>query len=107
VRKETPSAVPRGGPIEGLGTGYALEEAVFTLPEKALSDPVRISAGYGILRVLERKPFDRVAFEKDKAALMDQLRQAKAQQAFSAYMSQVRQRFPVEVRPDVMRRVLG
>ena len=45
-------------PLADLGTGGALEETAFSLPEQALSDPVRTAAGWAVLRVLEKKPFD-------------------------------------------------
>src|SRR5439155_8870808 len=66
VRKETPALVGRGQPLAELGSTAALEQAVYSLPEKALSDPLRAGGGYAIVRVLEKKPFDPAAFEKEK-----------------------------------------
>ena len=67
VRKETPALTGRGQPLADLGTGGALEEAAFSLPEKTLSDPVRATAGWAVLRVLEKKPFDAAELAKQKA----------------------------------------
>lgn len=107
LRKETPALVGRGQAIGDLAPNMALEEAAFTLPEKTLSDPVRAGSGYAILRVLEKKAFDREAFEKQKASLTASLRDQKRSQLFQAYLNQARQRFHVERRPEVFRRVVG
>lgn len=107
VRKETPGLVGRGQPLADLGTGAALEEAAFALPQGALSEPVRTSAGYAVLRVLEKKPFDPTAYETQKASILAGLREQRRQQVFRAYLSQARQRYPVERRPEAFQRVLG
>ena len=88
----------RGKPLGDLGAGLALEQAAFSLPEKTVSEPIPVSGGYAVLRVLERKPFDPAAFEKEKGRLRASLREQGREQLFRAYMNQVRQRFPVERR---------
>ena len=107
VRKETPALVGRGQPLGDLGTSRELEEAVFALPVNALSEPLRTPAGYAVLRVLEKKPFDAVAFEGQKAQITNDLRQQKQDQLFRAYMSQAHSRYTVERRPAALQRVLG
>src|SRR5574340_871602 len=69
VRKETPALTGRGQPLGDLGTGATLEEAAFSLPEKTTSDPVRTTAGWAVLRVLEKKPFDPVELAKQKGVV--------------------------------------
>jgi hypothetical protein len=66
-----------------------------------------VKGGYAVLRVVEKKAFDPVAFEKEKAALAVSLRQSRRSQFFQAYLGQVRPRFPVERHPDVVRRIVG
>jgi peptidyl-prolyl cis-trans isomerase D len=96
VRKETPALVGRGQPLAELGSTAALEEAAYSLPEKTLSEPVRAAAGYAVIRVLEKKPFDPAAFEKEKPSITTSLRGEKKQQLFQAFLEQARQRYPVE-----------
>ena len=96
VRKETPALVGRGQPLAELGSSAALEEAAYSLPEKTLSEPVRAAGGYAIVRVLEKKPFDPAAFEKEKPSITTSLRGEKKQQLFQAFLEQARQRYPVE-----------
>jgi peptidyl-prolyl cis-trans isomerase D len=107
VRKETAGLVGRGQPLGDLGTGAALEDAAFALPQGALSAPVRTTAGYAVLRVLEKKPFDPAAYEGQKASIAAGLREQRRQQLFRAYLSQARQRYTVERRPEAFQRVLG
>jgi peptidyl-prolyl cis-trans isomerase D len=105
VRKETPDHVGRGNSLGDLGTGVSLEEVAYALPEKTLSDPVRAGSGWAILRILEKKSFDPVAFEKEKASLASSLRDERRGQLFQAYMGQARQRFTVERNAEAFRRV--
>jgi len=107
VRKETAGLVGRGQPLGDLGTGAALEEAAFALPQGALSDPVRAAAGYAVLRVLEKKAFDPAAYEGQKATIVAGLKDQRRQQLFRAYLAQARQRYPVERRPEAFQRLLG
>ncbi len=107
VRKETPGLVGRGSPLGELGTGDALEQAAYALPEKTLSDPLRTSAGYAVLRVLEKKGFDARAFEAERATLEASLLQSKRSQFFQAYLAEIRQRALVQRRPEVFRRLVG
>jgi peptidyl-prolyl cis-trans isomerase D len=107
VRKETAGLVGRGQPLGDMGTGAALEDAAFSLPQGSLSDPVRTSAGYAVLRVLERKPFDPAAYEGQKATIVASLKDQRRQQLFRAYLAQARQRYTVERRPEAFQRVMG
>ena len=101
VRKETPTPVGRGLALGDLGASLALEQAAYELPVGGLSQPVRVGDGYAVLRVLEKKPFDPAAFAKEKDAVAAGLREQRKQQLFRAYMTQARQRFPVERRADI------
>jgi len=107
VRKETPSLVGRGQPLGDLGTSHELDEAVFGLPEKTVSEPVRVPAGYAILRVLEKKAFDPAAFEGQRGSLTTSLKAEKRSQLFQAFMREARERFTVERREETFRRVVG
>lgn len=85
---------------------FDLEEAAFALPEKVLSAPVRTPAGYAVLRVLEKKPFDAAALEAQKAQITSGLKRQKQDQLFRAYMARARDRYTIEHRPAALQRVL-
>jgi peptidyl-prolyl cis-trans isomerase D len=107
VRKETPALTGRGQPLADLGTGAALEEAAFSLPEKQLSDPVRTGAGWAVLRVLEKKPFDPSAFAAQKGQIAASLRQQKQQELFRAFVVAARERYEITRDARAYRRALG
>ena len=68
---------------------------------------MRAASGYTVLRVLEKKAFDPAAFEGQKASIVAGLKDQRRQQLFRAYLSQARQRYPVERRPETFQRVVG
>jgi hypothetical protein len=106
TRKETPSLVGRGQALGELGASAGLTEDVFTLPEKTLSEPLRLAAGYALVSVLERTPFDKAAFEKDRETLAASLTEAARRRMFEAYLGSLEQRFPVQ-RTEALRTALG
>jgi len=106
-RKETPALVGRGQPMGDLGSTAGLDEAAFALQPQTLSEPVRTPSGWALLRVLEKKAADELALKAQKSALMASLREERRGRLFQAYVSQLRQRYPVERRADVFRRLVG
>lgn len=107
VRKETPALTGRGQALGDLGTGAALEEAAFSLPEKTLSGPVRTTAGWAVLRVLEKKPFDPAELARQKAQVAASLRQQRQQELFRAFVVAARDRYEVTRDAKAYRRALG
>jgi len=107
VRKETPSLTGRGLALGDLGTGLALEEAAFALPEKTLSAPVRTASGFAVLRVLEKKPFDAAEFARQKPQLRAALRQQRQSELFRAFLIAARDRYEISRNAEAMKRALG
>jgi peptidyl-prolyl cis-trans isomerase D len=107
VRKETPALVGRGQPLADLGSGEALEAAAFSLPQGTLSEPVRVAAGYAVLRVLERKTALPADLARQKEAIAAQLRDQKRQELFRAYVTAARERYVVTRNAKAYRRAIG
>jgi peptidyl-prolyl cis-trans isomerase D len=106
VRKETPSLTGRDQPLGDLGTSALLDQQVFSLAEKVLSDPVRVPAGWAVVRVLEKKAFDPQEFEKQKGPITAALRDQRRNELFQAYMNQARERFALYREPEAFKRVV-
>jgi peptidyl-prolyl cis-trans isomerase D len=106
LRKETPSLVGRDQPLGDLGSSAALDEVAYSLPEKTLSDPVRVPAGYAVLRILEKKAFDPAELQKQRAQIASSLRDQQKNELFQAYMGQARDRYPVEGRGEAYKRIM-
>jgi parvulin-like peptidyl-prolyl isomerase len=85
----------------------ALDQIAFALPLNVVSDPIPATGGYAIVRVLEKKAFDPVAFEKEKSGFAATLRDTRRDQLFQAYLKQAKQRFTVEKHAEVFRRLVG
>lgn len=105
VRKETPGLVGRGMSMGDLGASVSLDDAAFSLPEKKLSDPVRVAGGYAVVEVLEKKAYDPAAFEAARVSFTSSLEAEKRAKLFQAYMNDVRKRVGVERMPEVYRRL--
>ncbi len=106
LRKETPALTGRDQPLGDLGSSALLEEAAFSLPEKTLSEPLRVPAGYAVVRILEKKMFDPEEFSKQKGQIASSLRQQKKSELFQAYMSQARERYTVDRQAEAFKRVV-
>jgi peptidyl-prolyl cis-trans isomerase D len=107
VRKETPALTARGQALADLGSGLMLEDTAFSLPEGTLSEPVRTSAGYAVLRVLEKKPFDAAELERQKPQLRASLKQQRQAEVFRSFLIAARDRYPIERNAAAYRRALG
>jgi len=107
VRKETQGLVSRGQPMGDLGGSASLDEAAFTLPEKVLSDPVKVPGGFAVVRVLEKKAFDPAAFDKEKPALISSLRQQRREELFRSYMQEARKRVTVQRNAEAFKKVMA
>jgi peptidyl-prolyl cis-trans isomerase D len=106
TRKDTPGLVGRGQALGELGANVLLEQAVFSLDVKKISDPVRVAAGYAVVGMIEKKPFDPAAFEKDKESIADSLRTDARQKVFQAFLAQAAERYGVE-RTEAFRTALS
>ena len=67
---------------------------------------MRAAGGYAVIRVLEKKPFDPAAFEKEKPSITTSLRGEKKQQLFQAFLDQARRRYTVEENSSALQRAV-
>jgi hypothetical protein len=59
-----------------------------------------------VIRILEKKPFDPAAFEKEKASLIASLRQQRREELFRSFMQEARKRVTVQRNVEALRRVM-
>jgi peptidyl-prolyl cis-trans isomerase D len=107
VRKETPQLTGRGQPLGDLGTGFALERAVYSLPEKAVSEPVRVSGGWAVVRVLEKKTPTPAELAGQRERVAASLREQKRAELFRAFLQEARDRYTITRNADAYRRAIG
>ena len=77
--------VTRSGAMQALGSAGEALGAAFALPVNTVSVPIRQDYGVYVLRVDQRKPADRVAFEAKKKELRAQRQQQIRQQRVQAF----------------------
>ena len=92
-------------PFGKLLTNTSPQRVDQLLKRAFLSDPLPTAAGYAVLRVLEKTPFDAAAFALQKDSIATSLEQQQKQRLFQSYVDSVRERFKVERYPDAMKRV--
>jgi len=107
VRKETPSLTGRGQPLGDLGTGEALDAAAFALTQGSLSEPVRTTGGWAVLRVLEKKTAQAGELARQRGAVRAQLREQRRAELFRAFLASARERYAVERNAKAWSRALG
>jgi hypothetical protein len=107
VRKETPQLTSRGQPLGDLGSGKALDTAAFSLPEKTLSAPVRVAAGWALLRVLEKKTADAAELARQRPQVAASLREQKRSELFRAFLVSARERYAITRNAAAYRRAIG
>ena len=107
VRKETPQLTGRGQALGELGTGLALDETAFSLPEKTLSAPVRTASGWAVLRVLEKKTASLNELAQQREQVAAALRDRKRSELFRAFLVEARERYKITRHPKAYQRAVG
>jgi peptidyl-prolyl cis-trans isomerase C len=81
---EDPGSAPRGGDLGAFGKGQmvpAFEQAAFALPAGQVSGLVESPFGFHIIKVQERLPAGKVAFDPVKGQIKDHLAQTRREKA--------------------------
>ena len=74
-----------------------LRDVITKLPENAVSEPVRSADAWHIVKLLGTKPPSVLPLEQVRDALVQALRQARAQQAASAYVEELLRKQPIQL----------
>jgi peptidyl-prolyl cis-trans isomerase D len=107
VEVKSTELIARGAPIPDIGVSPEIDKAAFALPVGGVSDPITTPQGSAIVRVAEKQ----VASDDEIAAARDQLRDELANAArdrfFSSYMLKAKGKMKIEIKQDVVARVMG
>jgi len=80
-----------------VGERPEVDDLIFSLPLKQVSEPVPVEDGFAIFRVLDRKTATKEDFEKGKAAERDTLLEQKRSKFLQSYMMRVREERKVRI----------
>lgn len=99
--------IARGAPIAEIGVSPEIDKAAFALPVGGVSDAISTPQGTAIVRVAERQDVDegQLAAERDK--LREELLNQRRDKFFSSYMQNAKKDLNIDIRQDVLSRVVG
>ena len=98
--------IARGSPLPDIGTSPEVDAIAFTLAKGAVSDPISTPQGTAIVRVVEKENVtdDQIAAGRDQ--LREELANQRRDQFFSAYMLKAKQGLNIEIRQDMLAKVV-
>jgi|SRR5690554_3377468 len=79
------------GTVPSLGREFAVVEKAQELELNKISEPVKGTRGYYLLKVIERTPFDSTAFSAQRTNLRDQLLSEKKNAYFNLWLSSAKE----------------
>jgi peptidyl-prolyl cis-trans isomerase D len=82
--------------IPGIGSGTEVAGAAFGLAQGQVAGPIETPRGVYFIRVLEKRPYDPQAFEREKATLRDELRLARMRETFNGWFEDLREEAEIE-----------
>ncbi len=97
--QERPSA-EKGGDVSWLREPDmlpAVKEAIATLTENGISQPIRVPDGWHVLKLLETRAAGPIPLADVKPQLVQGLRQARAQRLMRAYLDEMVKTQPIQV----------
>jgi len=99
--------IARGAPLPDIGVSPDVEKAVFGLPAGSVSEPITTRDATVIVRVLERDDVTPDELRLGKEAFREQLLNERRTRFFAAYMAKAKERMDIEVKQDVVTRMLA
>lgn len=107
VDAKTTELVPRGSQLPDLGAAPAVEEAAFSLPAGAVSEPIATDSGTAVIKVLEKKEVTQEEWTVSKDRFREEVLNDRRDRLFSAYMSKAKQRMKIDINRENVQRAIG
>jgi peptidyl-prolyl cis-trans isomerase D len=99
--------ITRGSPIGDIGASADVDKIAFSLPQGAVSDPLSTAQGTAIVRVVEKQDVTPEEIAAGRDQLREELVNQRRDQFFTAYMQKAKQGLQIELRQDVLARIVG
>jgi parvulin-like peptidyl-prolyl isomerase len=99
--------VARESALPDIGLSPEVDRAAFSLPTGGVSDPIQTPDATVIVRVMERDEVTPDEFRLAREAFRAELLNERRGRFFTAYMTKVKDRLSIEIKPDVLRRAVG
>jgi parvulin-like peptidyl-prolyl isomerase len=99
--------VARNTPLPDVGVSAAVDKVAFSLPVGGVSEPIAASDATVIVRVAERDDVTPEELQNGRETFREQLLAERRGRFFSAYMAKAKERMRIEIRNDVVQRMLA
>jgi peptidyl-prolyl cis-trans isomerase D len=99
--------IPRGSPLPDVGVNADVDKAAFSLPAGGVSEPITTADATVIVRVVERDDVTPQELVQGKEPFREQLLADRRGRFFGAYMARAKERMDIEIRQDVLQRMLA
>ena len=99
--------VARGSALPDVGVSAEVERVAFSLPAGSVSDPIQTTDGTAIIRVVEKDDVTPDELRQAREAFRAELLNERRSRFFAAYMGKAKEKMRVEIKSDVLRRVLA
>lgn len=99
--------IARDAPLPDIGVSAAVDKVAFSLPVGTVSEPITANDATVIVRVVERDEVTSGELQNGKEAFREQLLSERRGRFFSSYMAKAKERMRIEIRNDVVQRLLA
>jgi peptidyl-prolyl cis-trans isomerase D len=107
IEAKDTTLISRGSPLPDIGASPEVDKVAFSLPVGGVSGPIATSDATVIVRVAERDEVTPDELRMGKEAFRAELVNERRDRFFSAYMSKVRESTSIEIKTEVLRRIMA
>jgi peptidyl-prolyl cis-trans isomerase D len=107
VEAKTTELIARDAPIPDLGVAPAVEEAAFLMPVGAVSDPITVTNGTAVIKVVEKQEVKPEDYRLAKDKFREELLADRRNRFFSAYMVKAKQKMKIEVNRETLQKAVS
>jgi peptidyl-prolyl cis-trans isomerase D len=99
--------ITREAPLPDIGVSTQVDKVAFTLPAGGVSDPIVTDTGTVIVKVVEKDDVTPDEFRTAREQFRSEYLNERRSRFFTAYMGKVKEKLNVEVKNDVVTRVVS
>ena len=107
VEPKTTELVTRDAPLPDLGAAPDVMDAVFKLPQGAVSDVLTTANGAAIVKVVEKSATTDADFTSNKDTFRNEVLDDRRNRFFSAYMVKAKQKMKIDLNREALARAIG
>ncbi len=107
VEPKTTELVTRDAPLPDLGAAPDVMDAVFKLPQGAVSDVLTTANGAAVVKVVEKSATTDTDFTSNKDTFRNEVLDDRRNRFFSAYMVKAKQKMKIDLNREALAKAIG